>query len=177
MFPDSKIAEGYKQSATKLKYVIQYGIAPYIVDCDKEEVRNSPYSFKFDETTNARVKRQYDAHVQYWSAKRNGIASTYVGSLFIGHCKAEDLVIHFFEMLKKLDLKPTLLLHLGMDGPNVNLKFEQELAKHFTEQYGSEFLTIGTCTLHKVHNAFRKGLNACGFDLETFIFDIAFFFK
>lgn len=177
MFPDSKIAEGYKQSATKVKYVIQYGIAPYILNCDKEEVRNSPYSFKFDETTNACVKRQYDAHIQYWSRKRNGVTTMYVGSLFIGHCKSKDIIIHLFEMLKNLDLKPTLLLHLGMDGPNVNLKFEQELAKLFTEQYGSNFLTVGTCTLHKVHNAFRKGMNACDFDFESFIFDVAFFFK
>lgn len=177
MFPDSKIAQGYKQGATKIKYVIQYGIAPYIKDCDKEEVRNLPYAFKFDESTNSRVRRQYDAHVQFWSTKYNKITSTYVGSLFLGHCKAEDLSAHFFEMLQNLHLKPTLLLHLGMDGPNVNLKFEQQLAKFFREQYGSEFLTIGTCTLHKVHNAFRKGLNACEFDLETFIFDISFFFK
>ena len=28
MFPDSKIAEGYKQNETKIKYNIQYGIAP-----------------------------------------------------------------------------------------------------------------------------------------------------
>ena len=29
MFPDSKIAEAYQQGETKIKYVIQFGIAPY----------------------------------------------------------------------------------------------------------------------------------------------------
>ena len=30
MFPDSEIAKSYSQGETKLKYVIQFGIAPYI---------------------------------------------------------------------------------------------------------------------------------------------------
>ena len=29
MFPDSKIAESYRQAETKTKYVLQFGIVPY----------------------------------------------------------------------------------------------------------------------------------------------------
>ena len=89
---------------------------------------------------------QYDAYIQFWSAKHDKITSTHIGSLFLGHCKADDLGTHFFDMLRQLDLdlNPTLLIQLGMDGPNVNLKFEQQLAKILREQHGTEFLTIGT---------------------------------
>ena len=44
-----------------------------------------------------------------------------------------------------------LLLHIGMDGPNVNLKFQEDLRKHFEEAAGQKFLDIDTWPSHKVH--------------------------
>ena len=51
MFPDSMIAKSYQQS-TKVKYIIQYGIAPYVKEKLIYDIRNKPFTFKFDETTN-----------------------------------------------------------------------------------------------------------------------------
>ena len=51
IFPDSKIAQSYKQSSTKIKYVIQYGIAPYVVELLLKGFKNKPFTFIFDETT------------------------------------------------------------------------------------------------------------------------------
>ena len=45
------------------------------------------------------------------------------------------------------------------------------------DEYGVYFLDIGTCTLYKTHNAFRKGVLDFGLDLETFVNDTNFFFK
>ena len=67
MFPDSKIAEGYKQNETKIKYNIQYGIAPYFKEKLQKDFYHNPFSFKFDETTTSQVKKQYDRYVHYWS--------------------------------------------------------------------------------------------------------------
>ena len=64
MFPDSKIAASYKQNETKMKYTIQYGIAPYFKELLKDEFKNTAFTFKFDETTNQQVKMQYDGYVQ-----------------------------------------------------------------------------------------------------------------
>ena len=41
-----------------------------------------------------------------------------------------------------------LLLHSGMDGHNVNLKFQENSRKHFEKATGQKFLDIDTCTLH-----------------------------
>ena len=49
----------------------------------------------------------------------------YGGSCFIGHCTADDLLKHVQELLKSLNLEESFLLHVGMDWPNVNLKFEK----------------------------------------------------
>ena len=49
----------------------------------------------------------------------------YGGSCFIGHCTTDDLLKHVQDLLKSLNLEESFLLHVGMDGPNVNLKFEK----------------------------------------------------
>ena len=62
VFPDSQIAKSYSQSKTKMAYNINYGIAPYHKEKLIYVVRNTPFCFKFDETTNQQVQKQYDAY-------------------------------------------------------------------------------------------------------------------
>ena len=125
MFPDSTNAKSYKQGETKVKYCLQYGIAPHLKDPIVKDLANSPFAFKFDETTTSRVKKQYDAHLQFWSEKENRVITAYCGSLFVGQCIAEGLVSHFNEFGIVMKWDPKYLLHIGMDCPNVNLSFEK----------------------------------------------------
>ena len=69
------------------------------------------------------------------------------------------------------------IVQVGMDGPNVNLKFEQHLAAKIMEECGASFLNIGSCSLHQTHNAFRKGILDFDFNIESFVNDIIFFFN
>ena len=66
MFPDSTIAKGYQQSDSKFQYVIKYGIVDHLKKQLIYDVKNTPYSFLFDDTTNCEVKKQYDGYVIYW---------------------------------------------------------------------------------------------------------------
>ena len=45
MFPDSSIAKSYQQGRTKIKYVLQFGIAPYIKDLVMLDVQGKPFAF------------------------------------------------------------------------------------------------------------------------------------
>lgn len=177
MFPDSQIARTYRQSETKLKYNIQYGIAPFIRKQLIYDINKCPFTFKFDETTTSQVKKQYDGYLQYWSSRENSIVNAYCGSLFVGHCTSDQLVEHYKEFIQNLDLDSNFLLHVGMDGPNVNLAFERKLQEHLQSQYDTSFLSLGTCSLHPVHTAFRNGMKALSFDIDGFLNDIHFFFK
>ena len=56
MFPDSAIAKSYKQGETRVKYCLQYGIAPHLKDLIVKDLANSPFTFKFDETTTSQAK-------------------------------------------------------------------------------------------------------------------------
>ena len=177
MFPDSQIAKKYHQSKTKVSYIIKHGISPYVKDFYVNDFKDSPFVFKFDETTTLQVKKQYDGYVQYWSNEQDLVTSVYCGSLFVGHCFTNDLLHHFAYFGEELKWKPDLLLQIGMDGPNVNLKFEEDLAMQISNDYGVSFLKVGSCSLHQTHNAFRKGILSFGFDIENFVSDTNFFFK
>ena len=67
MFPDSKITASFSQEETKVKYNIQYGIAPCIKESLIKDLCNCPLTFKFDETATKQVRKQYDGYVQYFS--------------------------------------------------------------------------------------------------------------
>ena len=82
IFPDSLIAQSYSQSETEVKYNLQFGIAPYCKKKPIYDVANSPSTFKFDDTTNNQVKKQYDGYLQYWSKRQNKVVNRYCGSLF-----------------------------------------------------------------------------------------------
>ena len=199
MFPDSTIAKGYQQSDSKVQYVINYDIADHLKKQLIYDVKNTPYSVLFDKTTNSQVKKQYDGYVICWSKRSDSIVHSYCGSLFVGQCAAVDLVKHYEEFVKQLDIDSKFLLHFGMDRPNVNLSFEDKLTQKLPE-VDTSFLKLGTCSLHPVHPAFQKGIKQLfqgqvpsatsnsensgelpkkkgTFDLDDFFTDIHSFFK
>ena len=99
------------------------------------DVNNTPFPFKFDVNTFPQVKEQYDAYLQFWSNKYDEIVNCYCGSLFVGHCTAENLVEHFHEFEKFLNLDPSYLIHLvDMNGLSVNKSFEEELVTELRDQ-------------------------------------------
>lgn len=77
-----------------------------------------------------------------------------------------------------------------MDGPNVNLAIENELASNL-ENIHTYFLRIGVCPLHPTHTAFCRDIKKfyfnttdvsgekkiSTFDLDNFFNDLHFFFK
>ena len=101
MFPDSEIAKSYSQGETKVKYVIQFGIAPYVKQLILDDIKGKPFSFLFDETTT-----QFDAYLQYWSSE-NQFSSICAGSYFLGHRNSDQLFDHFHHFIKELKLNPT----------------------------------------------------------------------
>ena len=100
----------------------------------------------------------------------------YCGSLFVDHRPSEKPEKNFYEFVRKVGLDINFILHLGMDGPNMNKKFQRLLLESSYLQKIT-FLDVGTCPLHTVHNAFRKGVSFLRFNIDQFTLDIHFFFK
>ncbi len=180
MFPSCREIKSYQQKSNKVRYTIQFGIAPYIKELILTELRGLPFTFKFDESTSSQTKKQYDGYATYDSPHFGRIITTYLGTLFVGKCTADDLLKHMKELMGKSRLEIEAILSLGMDGPNVNLLFKKKLEKELKCKC-KNIIDTGTCPLHIASNAFLEGLKAlqseAGIDFDQFVLDLFGFFK
>ena len=178
MFP-CEAAANFSLQETKMKYTIEFGIAPYVKDQLVQDISNKPFVFKFDETTTSQVKKKYDAYIIYMSYRYQKIVTSYCGSLFVGHCTASDLENHFYEFIRKLGLKTPYLLSLGMDGPNVSKSFAEKLSVELKSVDNTSYIDVGSCSLHTCNNAFAEALKTLKetINLDQIPIDLHFFFK
>lgn len=52
VFLDSQIPKGFKLGKTKTIYTIQFGVVPHFQELWKTDLKNTAFTFKFDERTN-----------------------------------------------------------------------------------------------------------------------------
>ena len=94
----------------------------------------------------------------------------------VDHCLAEQLLEHFFKFIRKSNLDLHLMLYIGMNGPNVNLKFEELLrSSESFKHLNISVFSISTCPLHITHNRFRSDITKLDFNVDSFAIDVNFF--
>ena len=79
----------------------------------------------------------------------------YYMTIMVDHCPAKKLLEHFLEFTEKINLNLKLMLHIGMDGRSVNLKFEDLLrSSPHLKSLGILFFPLGLilCTLFIMHS-------------------------
>ena len=127
IFPDSDVVKHYHQKSNKVKYTLQFGVAPSISEIILNELKDQPFTFSFDETTTSQIKKQYAGYATYFSRYFNTIITSYLGTLYVGKCTAEDLLQNLNILMQKLGLHIGMIICLGMDGPSVNNAFARKL--------------------------------------------------
>ena len=145
-------------------------------DVKKSEL---PFCLHFDETSTTQVKKQMDLTFCYWSPTHNEVWINFYTSLFFGHAEGQKVANHIFQTMLKDDLPLTKLCTLVRDGPNVNktiVRKLEEAIKNDNPDF-SGFIDLGSCVLRNVHNAFGKGLEEYGKDIEQLCVDIHSLFK
>ena len=158
-----------------MKYNIQFGIAPYIKEIATKDVKGQPFSFKFDKTMTKQVKRWYDAYIQCHSKVSKSITTSYCGSLFVGHCSAEDMLEQILKFTRRLGLNTALCIHLGMECLSVNKYFVRKHIGCFEKDHQITFLTLESWALHIVYSAFRKSITDLTMDIDQYACDLHFF--
>lgn len=92
MFPDSEIAKSFRCGKDKTAYIARFGLADFIKR-DLISKVTGPFVLMFDESLNrTSKKKQLDLHVRFWEGGQ--VQSRYLGSQFMGHATAEDLMKH-----------------------------------------------------------------------------------
>ena len=130
LFPDSPKAAQFSCDKTKSAYLIKYCLAPYFKNelVSKLADDNCLFTLSFDESFNKVLqKEQVDLLVRFWDKQKNEVVSWYLGSQFLGHTRANDLLECLVGELSALREKN--LVQLSMDGPKTNWK----LFDHFVQ--------------------------------------------
>ncbi|XP_078025774.1 uncharacterized protein LOC144463869 [Epinephelus lanceolatus] len=155
MFPDLDIAKTFTCGKDKTGYIMRFGQASYFKQQFVDTINNAgPFVLMFDEFLNQSTKmKQIDVHIRFWENDR--VQSRYLGSQFLGHGKAQDLLHHIKKCAAKLNMRQ--LVSISMDGLNVNLKLRDLLQKDHAELYGAQLVKVGSCGLHTLHNAVKAG--------------------
>lgn len=86
----------------------------------------------------------------------------------MGHATAADLKEVFEKSTD--ELPKAQLLQISMDGPNVNWSFYSKAETSFRNDFGfSFFINLGSCGLHRVQNAFQKGVEATDLQVNSLL--------
>ncbi|KAF2901839.1 hypothetical protein ILUMI_04350 [Ignelater luminosus] len=104
-------------------------------------------------------------------------ADLHLESFFIGHATAEILSDHILKSINNSGLTLNKLLMLSADGPNVNKKVFRLINEKVKEVRNKELIDIGSCNIHVMHNAFRKGLQKVGNECAEFVISVFYFFN
>ncbi|XP_058628921.1 uncharacterized protein LOC131538802 [Onychostoma macrolepis] len=133
MFPDSDIAKTFTCGKDKTGYFMRFRLATFFKQQLVDTINKAgPFVLMFDESLNQSTKKkQLDVHVRFWDD--DCVQSRYLGSQFLGHGTAQDLLHHIKECVAKLNMRQ--LVSISMDGPNVNLKLGDLLQKEHAELY------------------------------------------
>jgi hypothetical protein len=179
MFPDSEIAKKFTCGKTKLSYLITFGLAPYFSDELSDSLKSaSNFVVLFDESFNRITKdEQLDVQVRFWDEDKNLTVTRYLGSQFLGHCTAKDLLNRLKEATKHLDTSK--ILQVSMDGPNVNHKFYRDYVadRKVAEPDSPDLLDLGSCGLHVIHGAFKTGATVTGWKIDSLLRSLWYLFS
>ena len=160
MFPDSESAKSYEIGRTKLGYVVNFGLWPYLHGLFTESIKKSLYCFiSFDERLNDSFQNcQMDLNIRFWNNNLNRVESRYFDSQFLGHPTAKNLLESMTTSLATIN--SINLTQLSMDGPSVNWLLFDLLKKQHEEQELPKLLNIGSCNLHVIHSSFKSGFQS-----------------
>ena len=94
--------------------------------------------------------------LRFW--EHDHVESRYYTSDFLGHAAAIDLVKSFEANVEnKIGFRH--LIQISMDGPNVNWATFDRLQRKLQLEYSSKLLSVGSCGIHIVHNAFKAAIS------------------
>ena len=95
MFPDSAITSNFHVGPGKLKYMTNWGIAPYVKGQLKNSIDKAEYVvISFDESLNHITQScQMDLLLRYWDNHDQQVKVRYWDSKFLGHTTNKDLLI------------------------------------------------------------------------------------
>ena len=97
VFPTSKIACTVQVGRNRLKYIVNFGLAPYIKDILKSEIAASEwFLISFNESSNKEIHDfEMNFVIHLWNSAISKVHFRFRDSMFFGRATAKDLAKNF----------------------------------------------------------------------------------
>ena len=88
------------------------------------------------------------------------------------------MVKHFNTAVLESGVPIREIIQISMDGPNVNWKFCKLVKEKLSEEFDdTKLINIGYCCLHIIHNIFKSGATASGWDISCLLPSLYYMFN
>ena len=122
-----------------------------------------------------------DTLVWYWDKEKHLVVTKYLGSLTFCRATSVGITKMFTDLQdnKIYDLPWARLFNISADWPNINKAIWRNFNEELQARNHKGLIEFINCTLHTVHNAFRKGVafHGCEEAVEQLAFDLHAWFK
>ena len=100
-------------------------------------------------------------------------------SLFFGHAEGEKVAKKIYQQVVSDGIPVKRMASLIRDGPNVNKTIFCQINELILQDNPdfSGLVDLGSCSIHIIHNAFGKGLEKHGKEIDQLCLDLHSFFK
>ena len=183
MFPDSSICQSFSMAKSKVSCIFRDGLGLLLLKwiCQSVHRSSSCFTIMFDEATTEQKRKQMDTLVRYWGEGKHLVVTKYLGSLTFCCATAVDITKMFTDRQdnKIYDLPWARLFNISADRPNINKAIWRSLNEELQARNHKGLIEFINCTLHTVHNVFRKSVasHGCGEVVEQYAFDLHAWFK
>ncbi|KAE8738402.1 hypothetical protein FOCC_FOCC016123 [Frankliniella occidentalis] len=177
MLGEEHIPDGMSLGRTKAAYLMTDALGPYFRNLMLEDARKAvSYSVCYDETTNAKHRKELQIGFRFWSEKSGEVVFKHLETFFIGIATGEVLKTHVLQAINNADLVLEKLVMASCDGPNVNKTVLRLISDALLEVRPNRLLDAGTCNLHILHNSFLEGLKVFGLEVSDLVVLVHKFF-
>ena len=184
MFPDSNIANLITMSRSKISYILQDGLGSSLLLswlCDNISKSTGCYTLMFDETTTKQNKKQMDLLIRYFDETEEKFVTKFLGCVMFCRATADDICNLFIKLHDDniYDLPWGKLFNISADGQNIKKTIWRKFQELLQERNYKGLLDFISCTLHTMHNAFRKEISShqLGEVVEQLAFDLHAWFN
>lgn len=128
MFPEDMVVNNFTSGKDKTRYLVNYGISPWVKDLLRKDVENAKYVvIGFDESLD-KATQNCQMNLNVWDPIDHKVKIRNWYSKFLGHSTSTDLLTAFNDATLQDDLSKSL--KVSMDGPSFIHLFYKHLGQH-----------------------------------------------
>ena len=177
MIPDSNIAKKYGCAATKTAAIVNYALAPSLHDGLVNHIRENPFSFAIDGSSDTGTESMYPLVVRIYKTLQ-AVCTRFWRMCLVSDCSANGIFHKVSEAFDIDGIPWCNIIGLSLDNASVNMGKHNGLCRKF-EAKNSSVYTYG-CPCHILHNMANHASQAfaevTGFNVGDFVVDVFYYF-